>query len=329
MRKLLKVLGIIVLTLVIILSLGIIYFNSSFPKVSPPSDITVVPSPERIARGAYLAKHVAMCIDCHSERDYSKFTAPVIVSTYGKGGELFGEKNMGLPGNLYAMNITPAGIGKWTDGELLRAFTQGVTKDNKALFPIMPYTHFNTISEEDAYSIIAYIRTLKPIENKVPASELNFLLNMIVKTMPVAAYNPQPVPDKNDPAAYGKYLVNMASCSECHTPSVKGEPVKGMEFAGGMEFYLPGGTIRSLNLTPDNETGIGKWSKQDFINRFKIMSTDSAKNIPVDKYDFNTPMPWTMYAGMTDEDLGAVYSYLRTLKPVYHKVEKFTPGVKY
>lgn len=328
MKKFLKILGIVVLIVVVLIAAALIYFNATHPDVNPPENVTVKSTPERIAHGQYLAEHVAICLDCHSERDFSKFAGPLVPGSYGKGGELFGKDNMGFPGNLYAKNLTPAEIKDWTDGELLRAITQGVTKDNVALFPLMPYPNYNTMSREDAYSIIAYLRNLRPIENKVPDSELDFPLNMIVKTMPIKTYNPQPVPDKNNSVEYGKYLVTMASCGECHTPTEKGEPVKGMHFAGGMEFNLPAGTVRSANITPDMETGIGKWAKEDFILRFKSMDTDTAKNIPVTKDQFNTIMPWTQYGGMTEEDLGSIYEYLRTVKPVSHQVIKFTPATK-
>jgi len=328
MKKLIKILGIIFFVVVVIIAGILIYFNASYPNVPPANQITIKPSPERIARGAYLAEHVTLCIDCHSQRDYSKFGGPIIAGTYGKGGELFGKENMGLPGNLYSSNITPTGISEWSDGDLLRAMTQGVTKDNRALFPIMPYPNFNHLSQEDAYSIITYIRSLKPIENNVPKSELDFPLNLIVKTMPLETYNPSPAPDKSDPAAYGKYLTTLASCNECHTPSVKGEPVQGMLFAGGMMFNMPAGIVKSANLTPDKETGIGYWTKESFIQRFKIVDSDSAKNIPVTMDQFNTPMPWLQYSGMTEEDLGAIYEYLRTQNPVTNLVVKFTPEKK-
>jgi hypothetical protein len=100
-----------------------------------------------------------------------------------------------------------------------------------------------------------------------------------------------------------------------------------MDFAGGMEIKLPHGTIRTANITPDNETGIGNWSKEMFIARFKSFESDSAKNIPADIFkEYNTIMPWTMYAGMTNEDLGAVYDYLRNVKPVKKMVERYTPS---
>jgi cytochrome c553 len=124
--------------------------------------------------------------------------------------------------------------------------------------------------------------------------------------------------------AYGRYLSMIASCADCHTPAEKGEPVPGMDYAGGFEFKFPGGTVRSLNITPDPETGIGIWTKEDFVARFKAFADSASQNVPVTMNEFNTPMPWIMYAGMSDEDLGAIYTYLRTLKPVKNQVEKFT-----
>lgn len=302
----------------------IIYFNSTYPKVEPPKDIKVEITPERLARGEYLANHVTVCMDCHSERDWTKFAGPVIPGTAGKGGELFNEDLGGVPGTLHAKNITPAGIGNWSDGELMRLITNGVTKDDKAIFPLMPYLSYNNLTQEDLYSLVAYVRSLKPIENMVEESSLNFPLNFIVKTIPPEKFIPSEDVDRTDKVKYGEYLVKIAGCADCHTPAVKGEPLPGMLLAGGFEFKMPGGTVRSMNITPDEETGIGVWSTDDFINRFKNFDPDSSEFIPVKKGEFNTPMPWIMYAGMTNEDLEAIYSYLRTVQPVNHLVERFT-----
>ena len=99
-----------------------------------------------------------------------------------------------------------------------------------------------------------------------------------------------------------------------------------MYLAGGREFNFPAGIVHSLNITPDAETGIGNWTKDDFIARFKFYDNEDAQNVAVNfEKDFNTPMPWLMYAGMTREDLGAIYEYLRTVKPVNHRVNRFVP----
>lgn len=328
MKKFFKILLSVVAVVVVLVVAGLIYFNSTFPKVSPAPDIKVESTPERIARGEYIANHVAVCIDCHSERDWTKFAGPIKPGTTGSGGEVFDE-NIGFPGRVTTKNLTPANLGSWTDGELIRAITCGVTKDNKALFPMMPYPNYNNFTQEDAYSVVAYIRSLEPQQKEIPETELNFPLNIIVKTMPIQNYTPAKEIDISDSIAYGKYLFTIASCSDCHTPAEKGEPLPGMYLAGGMEFKFPAGTVRSLNITTDEETGIGRWTKEDFIKRFRNYGTGEAKNIPVDmNKDFNTPMPWLMYTGMTDEDLGAIYDYLRTVSPVKHKVERFTVAKK-
>ncbi|HEX9741148.1 MAG TPA: hypothetical protein VGA29_10270, partial [Ignavibacteriaceae bacterium] len=159
MKKVFKILGILVGVVVLFIIAGYIYLNTAFPKVDSPADIKVEVTPERIARGEYLATHVAVCIDCHSERDFTKFAGPIKPGTEGSGGEVFDE-NIGFPGKVTTKNLTPANLGSWTDGELIRAITCGVTKDNRALFPMMPYPNYNQFSEEDLYSIVAYIRTL-------------------------------------------------------------------------------------------------------------------------------------------------------------------------
>lgn len=324
MRKFFKILGYIFGTLIIAAIGGAIYFNLSYPKVSPASNIKIKYTSERIERGKYLANHVTACMDCHSTRNWNSYSGPIVPGTEGKGGQNYGEE-LGLPGHVYIRNITPAALKDWTDGEILRAVTSGVSRDGSVLFPVMPFSAYRNLSEEDLLSIIAYIRTLKPIENKVPKTEINFPVNMLIKTLP-EDYKPKKSPDKSKIVEYGKYLVNIASCVDCHTPAKDGEMVKGMEFAGGGEFKsfpVENATIRSANITPDNETGIGSWTKENFIARFKSYS-DNSNYIKVNKTDFNTPMPWTLYAGMTNEDLGAIYEYLKTLKPVKNRLERFS-----
>jgi mono/diheme cytochrome c family protein len=304
---------------VLIFGIGL-YIKFALPDVGNPPELKVEITPERLARGKYLAHHVSLCVDCHSTRDFSKFTGPLVEGTLGKGGEKF---DVGV-GVYYAPNITPAAIGSWTDGELMRAITSGVTKDGRALFPLMPHPAFGQMDKEDIMSIIAYVRTLKPIEHTVPAPVSHFPMNFIINTIP-AKPNFQQIPDYRDAILYGKYLVNAASCSECHSLREQGSIVEGMDFAGGNEFPLPDGSIaRSANITPDKETGIGTWTMQAFISRFKTYA-DPSKCYPVAKGEVNTIMPWSQYAGMSEDDLSAIFSYLKTLKPVKHKIVKFTP----
>lgn len=325
MNKLFKISSIVLGVFVVLLLSGALYFNLTYPKVSPAPDIKVELTAERIERGKYLANNVAGCMDCHSIRDFSKFSGPIKAGTEGMGGEIFG-KELGLPGTIPVKNITPAALGDWTDGEILRALTCGINKKGEALFPIMPYESFSKMPQEDLYSIIAYLRTLKPIENEVGEKELDFPVNYIVETLPLDGYKPRTAPDKSDMKAYGKYLVEMASCQHCHTQTKDEKPIAGLEFAGGTQIELPFGTIGSANITPDVETGIGSWTKEQFIKRFKSMNDEQIKNLSVPAGSYNTIMPWTLYAGMTEEDLGAIYEYLHSLKPVKNLVVRFTPA---
>lgn len=322
-RKLLKIGGIILGVIFLAAVSGYIYLQKEFPKIEKAPDIKIEPTAERLAKGKYLFNSVFACVDCHSQRDPNKLSGPVIPGTEGMGGMKFGEE-YGLPGNFYPRNITPAGVGDWTDGELLRAITEGVSKDGEPLFPLMPYLVYGKADKEDIYSIIAYMRTMTPIKNDVPKSEPNFPLNLLQRTMP-AANDFKQKPNPMDKIAAGKYLVEAASCTDCHTQTVKGEPKPNMFLAGGSKFPLPGNLIvNSGNLTPDMETGLGKWTKEDFIKKFRTMNELVKLNKTVNPGEFNTYMPWSVYAGMTDEDLGNIYEYLRTIPAVKNHVDKLT-----
>lgn len=218
----------------------------------------------------------------------------------------------------------------WTDGEIIRAIRSGVSKDGRALFPYMPYPNYKKMTDEDVFSIVAYIRALQPrLINFPQKTELIFPVNHAVKTLPAPA-EPASI-NAEDSLSYGRYLTTIASCADCHTPmNDRGEFLPGMDYAGGQEFAfdnlgmgLP--RVRTANITPDTETGIGKWSREEFIGRFKGYDKPEARNIRVRRGDMNTPMPWTLYAGMTEKDLGAIYDYLRTVKPVRNVIVKFDP----
>ncbi|MDI9874385.1 MULTISPECIES: c-type cytochrome [Bacteroidota] len=327
MKKLAKIL-VLLLTVVLIGIVGILsYVSFALPDVGPPPEISIKPNAASIENGRYLANHVAVCIDCHSTRDYTLFAAPPIAGTEGKGGETF-DHRLGFPGSYTAKNITPSGIGNWTDGEIYRAMTTGVSKDGHALFPIMPYPYYASMDPQDANDIIAYIRTLKPLDNTPPSSTSDFPMNFIINTIPQKA-KAMSKPSENDILKYGEYLITVASCRECHTkPDGKGGKVPEMDYAGGFEFPMPGfGKLVSPNITPDNETGIGKWTKEAFVARFKAYSDSTYQSQKVEKGQFQTMMPWTMYSGMKVKDLEAIYTYLKSIKPVKNKVVKFTSEI--
>jgi Cytochrome c len=325
MKKLFKILGYLLLLIIVLAGAFLTYIRMALPNVGAAEDITVEPTSERIERGRYLANSVTVCMDCHSTRDWSKFSGPLTEGTLGKGGDRF-DQSLGMPGVFYARNITPEGIARYTDGELFRVITTGVTKEGRAMFPLMPYLYYGKMDREDIYSIIAYIRSIEPIKNEVPESVPDFPMNFIINTLPKKA-NPQKRPDPADQLAYGAYMVNASGCIECHTQVDKGQIIPELSFSGGREFRFPDGSVvRSANITPEPETGIGSWTKEQFIARFKAFA-DSAYVLPtVQPGEFNSIMPWTMYSQMKEEDLAAIFAYLQTVSPMTNKVTKFSPG---
>lgn len=323
MKKLARILGILLVVVVVGITSVIAYIKIALPDVGDAPALEVVATPERIARGSYLANSVLACMDCHSTRDWSRFSGPIKPGTEGMGGERF-DQSMGFPGVFYSRNITPAGIKRYTDGELYRLITTGVTKEGRAIFPVMPYTYYGNLDEEDVYSIIAYVRSLQAIENAVPASAPDFPMSIILNTIP-RKNAPTPRPPVTDELAYGGYLVNAAACQECHTEANQGRIIPELAFGGGREFRFPDGSVvRSSNITPHKKTGIGSWTKENFIQRFKIYADSSYIAPVVNAGDFNTIMPWTLYATMTEQDLGAIYVYLQSLKPIDNSVVKYT-----
>ncbi len=319
-----KIAAVIVGIIVLLVGGLLIYVNTALPAVDDAPELAIEITPERVKHGKYLANHVFACTDCHSDRNYSKFGHSLDEENLGKGGNLFGLDH-GFPGDYYAKNLTPYNLGEWSDGEIYRAVTAGVRKDGSPMFPIMPYTNYSKVDPEDIYDIIAYLRTLEPVVNDVPESNSPFPMSLIINTIPA---NPEMSkrPELSDKIAYGKYLVTAASCADCHTPiDERGGRLPGMDFAGGMEFHVPGGNVKSANITPDMETGIGAWNEEAFVAAFKRFQDPEhdVNQQMISPGEFNTSMPWRPYSKMNEEDLRAIYAYLRTLTPVSHSMERF------
>ena len=317
-----KIIISVLLVLVVAIGVLVLYVKLALPNVGQMEYLKIEPTTAKLERGKYLANHVSVCMDCHSKRNWNEFSGPMIVGTEGEGGEVFDQK-FGFPGSFTSKNITPFGIGNWTDAEVLRAIGSGVSKDGKALFPIMPHPHFGQMDKNDLEAIIVYLRSLKSIDNVVAASKADFPMNIIINTIPTEAHYSK-IPSESDAVAYGGYLFNAAACAECHTKQEKGKAVEGMELAGGFDFPLAtGGIVSSANITPDKATGIGNWTEAEFVNRFKIYADSSYVSVKVSKGSFNTIMPWTMYGGMKAQDLKAIYAYLKTMKPIQNEVVQF------
>jgi len=293
----------------------------------PPSTERIELTPERLARGAYLVEHVADCLTCHSDFRADRYGMPIKPGTAGQGGFPFG-KEFAVPGVVCAQNITPDpenGIGAWTDGEVLRAVREGVDRNGNALFPMMQYQAYRVLSDEDAKAIVAYIRMLPPLKHAVPARKLDFPVNLLVKLEPRPLEGPVSAPDpKTDRIGYGRYLSVVGGCRECHTPhDGKGKLLPGKDYSGGWEMIGPWGRNITPNLTPHPDAYLGRATKAEFVGRFKSFVSLRGDDAPVAPKGRNTIMPWLSFSGMTEDDLGMLYDFLRTLAPIAHKVNPF------
>lgn len=318
-----KVLIAVVAVIVLVPSAGLAWLYLRKPAVAPPADIHVAMTPERIARGKFLFEDLCDCRGCHSERDFTRFGGPDVPGRTGAGHVLSAFLE-GLPGTVVAANLTPdrhSGLGQWTDGEKIRAIREGIDKHGRPLFAMMPYTSYRKMSDDDVQSLVAYLDTLAPVDNPLPETRLSFPVNLFMKGVPQPAGHVPP-PSRSDRRAYGEYLVAMAGCADCHTQLKRGQPDEAMAFAGGRVFATTAGTVVSANITPDLETGIGKWSEEYFKKKIYDYK-DYAEHGPpqiTDRKSF-TLMPWLGFSQLPPEDLGAIYTYLRTLKPVHNAVE--------
>ena len=324
--RVLKVLGWILAGLVLAAGGGLAWLALRSPDRRPASADKIEVTPERLARGDYLVHHVSDCLGCHSDFHSDRFALPLKVGTEGQGGLEF-DKKLGVPGVVQAQNITQdpvTGLGSWTDGEILRAIREGVDRKGKALFPMMPYEFFHSMSDEDAYSIVAYLRTIKPVSHAVAKRQLDFPVNLLIKFAPKPITGSVRSPDPKDRVAYGQYLVTVGVCRMCHTPhDEKGQLIAGMDFSGGWEMPGPWGRVVSANITPDADNYMGQASREEFIGRFKSLEGLDGENAPVAPPGKNTVMAWPRYAGMTREDLGAIYDYLKTVQPIKKKVNPY------
>lgn len=270
----------------------------------------------RMDRGQYLVSSLVLCLDCHSETDWAAPGAPFIPGTIG-GGDIFPLE--GLPGRVVASNISPdkqTGAGNWSDEDFFRAMVQGIGKDGRTLFPIMPYMNYREMSDEDLASIIVYVRSIDPVSKAQPKTELAEQARQSLKPLPPR--DAIPPSDLSDPVKRGAYLVNAGLCFVCHTPpQPNGVPQPGMEFAGGWVMNGPWGSVATANITPD-ASGISYYDERMFVDMIHTGRVEGSREL-------NVLMPVRFYEHMTDTDLKAVFAYLKTLRPIAHRVDNTEP----
>jgi len=285
------------------------------PKTEAPKRALTFPlerTAARLERGKYLVNNVVGCFMCHSQVDWNSAETPIMEGTMG-GGSIFPLE--GLPGRLVASNISPdpdTGAGKWSDEDFFRAMTQGLGKDGRKLFDMMPFRKLRALADEDLASMIVYVRSIPPVKYELPKTELD---PVVLGAPPLPPRQDIPTVDTSDPVKLGAYLANASDCAGCHTPSTPdGVPIPGLDFAGGFVLVGPWGKVASANITPD-PSGISYYDEATFLN--VIRTGHLAKG----GRKINNIMPWRFFRGMTDTDLKAVFAYLKSLAPVSHRVD--------
>lgn len=297
MKKVLKWIGVILgslIGLVVIVAAGLIIYASAKFKPTladrPLYAVTADTSPEGVARGKYLMEEAMMCAEaCHSPE--------------GKPFQgVVEEINAGPISGVFAPpNLTPdmeTGLGGWSDAEIARAIREGVDKDGVGLV-IMPSYNYNALSDSDVAAIIGYLRNLEPVHNEIPPVSFNVVAKVM---MAMGAFGPSSIQEPvtasrvTPPAGtteYGKYMVALGACTDCHKENLAGGP---------LPFSEPG-TPLSANLTPAGE--IANWSEAQFIAAVREGKHPGGGNLADDMPRYK----------MAEDDLKAVFMYLKTLPP--------------
>jgi mono/diheme cytochrome c family protein len=276
----------------------------------PPPAIHASADPAVIARGEYLVRRVANCSYCHADPGRMKDALHGNEDVALSGGRTWNIP----PGSFRAHNITPdreTGIGAASDGELARALRFGIGRDGRALLPFM---EMQGLADDDLAAVISYLRTQPPVRKAVAPHEISLLGN-IVKAMilsdPVGPKEPPPkVAPRGATVENGKYLVEyVANCFACHTErSMKTGELIGPRFGGGHvedEFEPDKRAWNAPNLTSHPSGRVGQMGEEAFVARMKGGRV----------YEFS-PMPWNSFARLADDDLRAIYRYLRTVPKV-------------
>jgi len=282
-------------------------------RVRPLKNEKFEVSPQRLERGRMLVG-LTDCDVCHSVHDWNTHGAPTVAGTELAGLVL---PLSDLPGRIVSPNITPdleTGAGNWTDDQLARAIREGIGHDGRPIFPMMPYSEYHHMSDEDVASLVVYLRSLPAIRNPLPPTEVKFPVNRLILSAPQPITEPVSGPPPGDQVARGKYLVRLG-CG-CHTPADRGQEIPGMKLAGGEVLKGPWGEATSANLTPD-ATGIGYYDEALFLKAIHTGYVGARK--------LNSIMPFGEFKNLPDDELKAIFAYLRTVAPVKHRVDNNLP----
>lgn len=252
-----------------------------------------------VARGDYLVNTIMTCQNCHTPMgpngpDFSKALS---------GGLLFDEP----PFKVVASNITQdkeTGIGGWTDAQIKHLLRTGQRPNGVQIAEVMPTSFYGILTERDMDAIVAYLRTVKPVKNKVADPVYKIQLPHHLFPGGEKPYTEAMLSDK---VKNGFYLATIGHCMECHTPfGAKGKDFVGDLGKGGMEFPGPWGKSVSANITSSKTKGLGDWTDA----QIKAAIT---QGVSKDGHKLKPPMGYPYYARMKSEDVDAIVAYLRTV----------------
>lgn len=288
MRWVLRILG--VLLVLVVVAVAAIWLLSGRAlgaryAVSPEA-VTIPTDSAALARGQHLGTAIGKCVDCH-------------------GIDLSGQAMaMGPVGTFTARNLTSGkgGLGNRTDADWVRSIRHGVAPDGRALL-FMPSRVYTALSNADMGALIAWVKSMPPVDNELPPSKVGPIGRLMLATAPErlisaglidhAAPIPAPIPAGPTPE-YGRYLAVSGGCTFCHGDNLKGGLKDG-----------PPGTPLSADLT---QTGpLGQWTEADFTKALR-------EGVRPDGTNINPFMPWRLARLMTDEEIAAVWAYLKTVR---------------
>jgi len=315
-RRILKIaLGVATL-LVLLLGIALaVTARGGIPYYTPGHvDLKVDVTPERVERGRHTMQ--MLCVACHLNHDT---------------GTLSGKPMPDVPtkfGSAHSANITgdtETGIGSWTDGEIAYLLRTGVRRDGRYTPPWM--VKLPLMADEDLKDVIAFLRSddplVRPLKVKRPLSQPSLLTKVLARTVfkpiPYPAA-PLAAPDPADRVAYGRYLVQArALCYSCHSADfakIDDEvPERSAGYLGGGNAMpdMDGRTVETANITPDPEAGIGKWSEAEFIRLVRFGVRPDASVIQY---------PMVPYPELTDDEVRAIFAYLKTVPPIKNAVPR-------
>ena len=280
-----------------------------FAALAPRTVLAQEGRKELVERGQYIFAVAGGCA-CH---------------TIPKGIPHAGGRAFPIPfGTVYATNITPdkeTGLGSWSDQEIIKAMTAGIRPNGERILPIMPHEAYSGIAKEDIRALIAYLRTLKPVRKETPRLKtwVPFYRSLLtpVWLKLFGHYSTSPAKAPNSGVERGRYLVDHVSlCGDCHTlRNLIGVPQRRLYLAGSRIGLLG---EESPNITPDNETGIGKWSRDEIahltLTGFKP-NLDNVQGLMEEVIEGVS----VGYKHMTRQDALAIADYLKSVQPIVNK----------